>query len=231
MDESRRQRTAECDRFERELGAYMEGEPSPFVLLHLRDCGFCKVVCEDLTAMRTAAREIPLEEPAPAVWANIRAQLSAEGAFAEEAGAWNWLWQLELFRRPVPVAAFACMLALGWWLTAPRNYPQPQASASLAASEGEPAVVRSMAFVGGGTGLEQAVRELEEAFKAREGTLAPDVKATYDNSLNSLDASIRECNDSLQREPGNSLAHEYLFAAYSQKAEVLSSALEFDEGR
>jgi hypothetical protein len=49
--------------------------------------------------------------------------------------------------------------------------------------------------------------------------------------LNSLDASIRECNDSLQREPGNSLAHEYLLAAYSQKAEVLSSALEIDEGR
>jgi len=72
---------------------------------------------------------------------------------------------------------------------------------------------------------------LEEAFRAREGSFAPDVKATYENSLNSLDASIRECGDSLQREPGNSLAHEYLLAAYSQKAEVLSSALELNEGR
>jgi len=231
MDEIRRHRTAECDRFELELEAYMEGEVRPFVLAHLGECVFCKVVPEDLVALRTAAGKLPLEEPSPAVWANVRAQLSADGAFAEKEGVWSWLWQLDLLRRPVPVAAFACMLALGCWMTAPRNYPQLEASASLAGPGSQPAAVRSMAFVSGGTGLEQVVRELEETFKAREGSLAPDVKATYENSLSSLDVSIRECNDSLQREPGNSLAHEYLFAAYSQKAEVLSSALDIDEGR
>jgi len=227
MEETRRYRTAECDRFELELEAYMEGENMPSVPAHLRECVFCKVVFEDLIALRTAARELPLEEPSPVVWANIRAQLSAEGAFAEKSGVWSWLWQLDFLRRPVPVAAYACMLALGCWLTAPRNNTQLESAASPAASAGESTVVRSMAW----SGLEKAVRELEEAFKAREATLAPDVKATYEHSLNSLDASIRECNDSLQREPGNSLAHEYLLAAYSQKAEVLSSALEIDEGR
>ena len=231
MDTIRRHRTADCDRFELELEACMEGEARPFVLAHLSECVFCKVVSEDLMALRTAARELPLEEPSPAVWANVRAQLSAEGVFAEKESAWNWLWQLDLLRRPVPVAAFACMLALGCWMTAPRNYPQPEASASLAASGGQPAAAQAIAFVSGGTGLEKVVGELEEAFKAREGSFAPDVKATYESSLSSLDVSIRECNDSLQREPGNSMAHEYLFAAYSQKAEVLSSALESDEGR
>jgi hypothetical protein len=88
-----------------------------------------------------------------------------------------------------------------------------------------------VAFIGDSDALEQVVHELEETFRAREGSLAPDLKATYENSLISLDASIRECSDSLQREPDNSLAHEYLLAAYSQKAEVLSSALELDEGR
>jgi hypothetical protein len=231
MDETRRHRTAACDHFELELEAYMEGEIKPSVVAHLRECVFCKVVFEDLIALRTAVHELPPEEPSPVVWSNIRAQLSAEGAFAEKAGVGSWFWQFDFFHRPVPVAAFACMLTLGCWLTAPRNYPQPEPAASLAASAGETAVVRSMAFVGGGTGLEESVRELEAAFKARERSLAPDVKATYENSLSLLDASIRECNDSLQREPGNSLAHDYLFAAYSQKAEVLSSALEFDEGR
>jgi len=231
MDEIRRYRTPDCDRFELELEAHLEGEIRPFVLDHLGRCIFCKVVYEDLLVLRSVAAELPPEEPSPAVWARVRAQLSAEGAFAEKASMWNWLWQLDLLRRPVPAAAFACMLAIGCWMTAAKNYPQPEASASLAASEGEPAVVKSMAFVSGGTRLEQVVRELEEAFKAREGSLAPDVKETYENSLSSLDTSIRECNASLQREPGNSLAHEYLFAAYSQKAEVLFSALEFDEGR
>jgi hypothetical protein len=88
-----------------------------------------------------------------------------------------------------------------------------------------------MAFIGDSDALERVVDELEETFRAREASLAPDLKATYDNSLISLDTSIRECSDSLEREPGNSLAHEYLLAAYSQKAEVLSSALEFAERR
>jgi len=231
MDETRRYRTAECDRFELELEAYMEGESRPSVPAHLRECVFCKVVFEDLIALRKAARELPPEEPSPVVWANIRAQLSADGTVPEKPGVWNWIWQLDFLRRPLPVGAFACVLALGCWLTAPRNNPQPETALSVATPAGEPTVVRSMAFASGGQGLEQAVRELEEAFRAREATLAPDVKATYEHGLNSLDASIRECKDSLQREPGNSLAHEYLFAAYSQKAEVLSSALETDEGR
>jgi len=231
MEGTPRYRTAECDRFELELEAYLEDEISPTVPAHARECVFCKVVFEDLTALRRAARGLALEEPSPVVWANIRAQLSAEGAFAEKAGVWSWFWQLDFLRRPAPAAAFVCMVALGCWLTAARNYPQPETAGSLAASTSEPTVVRSMAFAGGALGLEKAVRGLEAAFKVRESKLAPDVKATYENSLNSLDASIRECNDSLQREPGNSLAHEYLFAAYSQKAEVLSSALEIDEGR
>ena len=58
--------------------------------------------------------------------------------------------------------------------------------------------------------------------------MAPDLKATYDKSLVSLDHSIEECLDSLQNEPRNALAHEYLLTAYTRKAEVLSSALEFD---
>ena len=230
MEETRRYRTAECDRFELDLEAYLGGDNRPSVEVHLRECVFCNVVFEDLKALRTTARGLPLEEPSPALWANIRAQLSAEGAFAEKAGVWSWFWQLDFFRRPIPVAAFACLVALGCLFTAPRNYPKQEAASGLASPTGGTAV-RTMSFLGDNGGLEQVVRELEKTFKAREGSLAPDVKATYENSLISLDTSIRECNDSLQREPGNSLAHEYLLAAYSQKAEVLSSALEFNEGR
>lgn len=230
MDEMRQHRTAACDRFELELQACLEGENPPFAQAHTRECAFCRVLLDDLEALRTAARELPLENPSPAVWANIRAQLAAEGAFAEKAGAWNWFWQLDFLRHPLPVAAFACVLAFGCWLTAPRDYPAPERAPALTYSEGGTAV-RSTAFMGDSAALERAIRELEVAFKAREGSLAPDVKATYENSLTSLDDSIRECSDSLQREPGNSLVHEYLYAAYSQKAEVLSSALEYNEGR
>ena len=230
MEETRHDRGPGCYQFELELEASLEGEDRPFVRAHTLECGFCRVMVEDLKALRAAARTLPLEEPSPAVWSNIRAQLVAAGAFAEEVTVWHWLRQLDFLRRPIPVAAFACMFVLGCVLTAPRNYPEQDATSAFTALPGRPAV-RSMAFIGDSDALEQAVHELEETFRAREASLPPDLKATYDNSLNSLDVSIRECSDSLQREPDNSLAHEYLLAAYSQKAEVLSSAVEFDEGR
>ena len=230
MEETRYDKTAGCYRLELELQAYLEGEDRPFVPAHTRECVFCRVMVEDLEGLRAAACDLALEEPSPAVWSNIRARLATAGSFAEKASLWGWLGQLDFLRRPIPVATFACMVVLGCVLTASRNSPEQDLSLSRTAPEGRTAV-RSMAFIGDSAALEAVVRELEKAFKAREASLAPDVKATYENSLNSLDTSIRECNDSLQREPGNSLAHEYLLAAYSQKAEVLSSALEFDEGR
>ena len=230
MKETRHERTAACYRFELELQAYMEGENTPFVPAHARECAFCSVIVEDLEALRSAAREIPLEEPSPAVWSNIRAQLVEEGALTERASLWDWFRQLGFLHRPVPVAAFACLVILGCFVTVPRNYLEQGTTSGLNALPAKTAI-RSMAFIGDSDALEHVVHELEETFRAREGSLAPDLKATYENSLNSLDASIRECSDSLQREPDNSLAHEYLLAAYSQKAEVLSSALEFDEGR
>jgi hypothetical protein len=207
----------------------MEGESRPFVAAHTGECSFCSVIVQDLEALRSAAREISLEEPSGGVWANIRAQLAAEGALTERPSLWDWFRQPEFLHRPVPVAAFACLLILGCFVTVPRNYPGQDATSGLTALPGETGM-RPLAFMGESDTLEGVVRELEETFRAREGSLAPDLKATYESSLISLDASIRECSDSLQREPNNSLAHEYLLAAYSQKAEVLSSALELDEG-
>lgn len=208
----------------------MEGEGGAFVSSHAAECAYCGAIVADLHVVRAAARELPLEDPSPLVWSNIRAQLEAEGAFAQKASLWDWLRRLDMLRRPIPVAAFACMVILGGVLTAPRNYPEQENGASVAALPAR-TPVRSMAFVGDIAALEKVVRQLEVTFRSRERFIAPDLKATYESSLVSLDASIRECNDSLEREPGNSLAHEYLIGAYSQKAEVLSSALEFDTGR
>jgi hypothetical protein len=230
MKETGHETSPACYQFELELEAYLEGEKGSFVPAHIRECGFCSVILGDLEALRSASQAMPLEEPSAAVWSNIRAQLVASGAFAERVSFWNWFEELNFLHRLVPATAFACLLLLGCLVTVPRTYLQQDTASGLSGPPGKTAV-RSMAFIGDIAALERVVRELEEAFRAREGSLAPDLKATYENGLSSLDASIRECSDSLQREPGNSLAHEYLLAAYSQKAQVLSSALELGEGR
>ncbi|HTS69738.1 MAG TPA: hypothetical protein VMO17_12220, partial [Terriglobia bacterium] len=79
---------------------------------------------------------------------------------------------------------------------------------------------------GDDSSLARVASELETSFRANEASMAPDLKATYEKSLVSLDGSIQECLVSLRQEPRNMLAHDYLLAAYTRKAEVLSSALE-----
>ena len=229
MEENLERRTVPCG-FEPKLQGYMEGEDRVLVAAHATGCASCGAIIADLEAIRSAAREIPLEEPSPAVWSNIRARLADEGVFVETPGFQGWFRHLGFLSRPVPVAAFACMLVLGCFVTAPQTYFQQDNNAALMTVPARPAM-SSMAFAGDSEALEQVVHELEVTFKTRQGSLRPDLKAVYDTSLKSLDASIEECRDSLKGEPGNSLAHDYLLAAYTEKAEVLTSALEFDAGR
>ena len=78
---------AACSRFDDELEAYLEGEARPFIASHAQDCASCGALLADLQSIRQAARALPLEEPSPVVWANVRARLAAEGAFAAPACA------------------------------------------------------------------------------------------------------------------------------------------------
>jgi len=231
MNGTRHEKTVACHQFELELQAYLERDDQTSVPAHIRECAFCSVLAQDLEALRAAALTLPLEEPSPVVWSNIRAQLAASGAFKDRVSLRNWIEQLRFIHRPVPVAAFACLVLLGCLLTGPRNNHGYISYSGFTAS---PAItpIGPAPVMGNSEALKRVIDELEATFKARESSLSPELQATYEKSLKSLDASIQECSDSLQDQPGNALAHEYLATAYSQKAEVLSSALvEFDQGR
>ena len=223
------QRTPECIQFDAELMAYLEGEVRPFVTTHVRECEFCAVVLADLEQVRFSARQLPREEPSPAVWANVRARLDQEGLLRPRVRSWEWLGSLRAFANPAPVGALACLAILGGLLTAsPNSLQQPDLTAA------EPSAPEATLLATGPSAQEgelaRMVQDLEATFKANEGFLAPETRATYEKGLVSLDTSIRECKDSLRKEPANTLAHDYLLTAYTRKAEVLASALEF-QGR
>jgi len=218
-----------CSRFEVELEAYLEGEARPFVLSHAQDCAPCGALLADLQSLREAARDLPQEEPSRVVWANVRARLEAEGAFGVPVRGWRQLLEWRIFPHAIPLGALAALLFLGsvlslpsrenqrWWVDADdatRSFPVSQVASAMPTGEDRD--------------LAQVVSDLENNFRANEASMAPDLKATYEKSLVSLDGSIYECLDSLKHEPGNTLAHDYLLTAYTRKAEVLSSALELD---
>jgi hypothetical protein len=229
MKAGREETAGACLRFEHELEGYLEGESRPFVTAHAQDCPFCHALLSDLELIRLAAREMPREEPSPVVWANVRARLEAEGAFRPQGSGWRKLLTWWAIPHPVPVAALAGLVILGSLLSMPPRSAQ-RWDATDTASASSPTLTTSDTPAGEDRALARLVQDLESNYRANETSLAPDLKATYEKSLVSLNDSIRECLDSLQHEPRNTLAHDYLLTAYTRKAEILSSALEF-EGR
>ncbi len=220
---------AACREFELHLAAYLEGEAVRAVSTHARDCPFCHVILADLEAIRQASRELPLVEPPARVWANVRAQLTQDGVIREPESAWpRWFhaWLL----KPAPLAAFAAVAVFGMFLMV-RSRNLGPGSAPNVASRRPVATTRVASPVDPSeASLARTVKEMEASYQEREKALDPAVKVVYQKSLESLDTSIDECRDSVRQEPSNDLAHEYLIAAYTQKAEVLASALQF-EGR
>ena len=221
------EKKAACFRFHAELGAYMEGENRRFVTSHAAECPFCEVVLVDLLQLRTASGQLPLEEPSPAVWANLRALLREENIIREKTSEQGWSRLLEFLRHPAPVGALACLVILGSFLIVRPRTLERGAATGFVGSFGNTSVELD-STVAQESALMGTLQDLERNFWANEASLAPEMKATFEKSLNSLDVSIRECKASLRQEPDNTLAHDYLFAAYSRKAELLASALEFE---
>ena len=220
-----------CEQFSTEIEAYLEGESRPFVVSHAQECQPCGALLADLESIGEAARTLPQEEPSRVVWANVRARLEAQGAFGgAPAAGWRQLLPWRFLPQPAALGALAGLVILGAVLSLPSRDLSRWGSPQEAASSSAPTEMASLAPPAEDISLAHVVSDLESNFKANEASMTPDLKATYEKSLVSLDGSIRECLDSLHHEPGNTLAHDYLLTAYTSKAEVLSSALEF-EGR
>ncbi len=220
---------AACLQFDDELEAYVEGEARPFVAAHAAACNSCRTLLADVESVRQAARDLPLEEPSRAVWANVRARLEAEGAFGTPVSGWRQILAWRFMPHAVPLGVLAGLIFLGSAMTLPSGNVQPWVNADVVATTSALPQIASLTS-GEASTLARVVSDLESNFRANEASMAPDLKATYDKSLVALDGSIHECLDSLHQEPGNALAREYLVTAYTRKAEVLSSALEL-EGR
>lgn len=215
-----------CQEFDLKLAAYLEGEASSDVSTHAEQCSSCGSLLVDLQMIQAAAKDLPLESPSPRVWSNIRATLAEEGLIREQKSFWQrWFPSGLLVPRSAPAAAlaFALMLAVIMLFKGDiqRNGSQRPVTTPAVAT----AVPVGLSAVQ--SNLVRTVEAMEENYKAREASLDPSAKEVYQAGLVSLDNSIHECLDSLQKQPHNILVREYLMQAYSQKAEVLASALEY----
>lgn len=201
-----------CLRFDAALADYLEGDSRSEVSAHAAECAFCGTLLADLELIRSAAEALETAaEPPERLWAKVRKGLLAEGTIRARRRRWAWpAWVLQ----PMPAAALAGLvlvgcLSLGRWFN----------------SSGAP-VSPSVISMAVDPGVQESVQEMEGVFRARTSSLDPVITAALRKDLDSLDSEIRECVASLKSRPGDGLARDYLAAAYTEKAQILASALD-----
>ena len=217
-------RTA-CRRFDAELPAFMEGAEGTSVRSHAEECSQCYGALADLEEIRALAQDLPLLDPPAHLWSKVRATLATEGVI-RESSRWQdrWLSLFGIRTRLVPIAGLASLAAFSLLLVLPpglNNAPSYNVSRELNA----PVAVSSAADLQL-TAMVKTLGTMEQDYHRAEIYLDPALKATYEKGLSVLDTSIHEASDSVQAQPDNALARQYLMEAYEAKAQVLASALE-----
>jgi hypothetical protein len=221
--------TNECKKFLTWLESWNPDEQSSNVPKHAQDCASCRSVLDDLKAIHLEARswEADESEPAEHVWTSLRSQLRQEGLIrsteSERVGPQvvsspGWLEKLfGQFPRPVLAGAYLSLLvAAGFALSGPLNRPSNEArwleGTQIATSP-----------------LSAKLDSYEHDSLAPGRPLNPAVTASLQQNLAVVDNYISLCEKSVQEEPQNEVARDYLYEAYQQKADLLAQISERGE--
>jgi hypothetical protein len=215
-----------CNEFLNQLDSWMDGVRPFEGRAHVRECAHCRGLVEDMDAIRqTAGAWSAADEDPPArVWVSLRAKLQEEGLIRGEA------------RDSVSSEA---KVRRGWLAGIFATVPRP----ALAGAYLLALIAFSVALTG------RSTRELNEnrwisGTQTSTGTLSaqlqtaeqdtvsamvesnPVVTASLHDNLAIVDNYIALCEKSVQEEPENEIARDYLYGAYEQKADLLAQMTE-----
>jgi len=235
--------TISCNEFSNQLESWMDGVRQPAAEAHVRSCASCQNVLSDLEAIHSSARSWEVDEviePPARIWASLRLQLEAEGLIRDPAG-------LSHPATAIPLAGNQSHGALehqvGWLDRIFAGVARPALAGSYLVAL--VAVGVAMSGLGSQRGtddrwtnftqsttvpLRSQLDNVEHAvfsFNAAD----PAVTASLHKNLAIVDNYIVLCEKSVNEEPGNEVARDYLYSAYQQKADLLAQMTENGDGR
>jgi hypothetical protein len=227
--------TITCREFLRYLEPWMEGERPPDAQAHLRTCRSCSSVVSDLQLIHAEARSwSAAEQEAPErVWTSLRAQLEQEGLIREtvptiedrahdaaHVAAPRAGWFSSLFPRlPRPVLAgayLAALVAVAFALSGPVNKRVNEARWLKGTQISTSPLSAQLDFA----------EQNSNTYVTRAN---PAVTASLHQNLALVDKYIALCEKSVNEEPQNEVARDYLYEAYQQKADLLTQMTERGE--
>lgn len=208
-----------CVEFERNLSEFMEGSHTPDQQAHLNSCPVCASLLAELHLLTSQAETLSAaDEPSPALWYSIEAQLRAEGLIRDPQvkptrvkrsflPKWRMAWA-------VPVAA-ALALVAGIKLYHPAGVGEHE----LIVQKNAPATPAPV------TPVSKEDQQLINTVAAR----IPAQQARYRADLDDANAFIRDAEQSLKDDPNDVYTQQMLINAYAQKQMLYDLAVDRSE--
>lgn len=210
-----------CREFSQQITSWVEGARTRDAEAHLRECGDCRNLLADLGLMEAAAHDWAREEfePPARVWTSLRAKLEQEGLIHTPRRArrsWLGAW-LPGVPRPVLAGAYlAALVAIAFGLSGPvHSRINQQRWLETAQNTAAP--------------LDTELNSYEQATISTLPNTDPVVTASLRKNLAIVDNYIALCEKSVDEEPQNETARDFLYGAYQQKADLLAQMSERGE--
>jgi hypothetical protein len=196
-----------CTEFQKDL-PYMIGEGHKLEdSAHLKECANCQELVADLQYIADQAKLLlPMHDPNPRVWNNIQTSLEREGVISGGRSPRLGLTPSQPSRwNPMGMAAgLAAVLLVGITLVQMNRPPAVAPAPSVAEN----------------TAVDAEDAQLLATVERRSPTL----RQVYATNLQKVNAYIADAKRSLQSDPNNLEAREYLRDAYAQKAMLYEMA-------
>jgi hypothetical protein len=206
--------TIHCDEFANYLEPWLAGERHPDAQSHVRDCPRCRSLVEDLNLIQATARQWGGEqvEPPARVWTSLRAKLEEEGLIREAGRQRRWFngW-FNILPRPVLAGAYlAVLVAVGFGLSGP-------VSTRINKARWHDSVQATTMGIN-----KQIAPQISNTTSSLPQDSKSVVTASLRQNLDIVDNYIQLCEKSINEEPENELARDFLYDAYQQKADLLA---------
>ena len=205
----------QCTEFESYIEQRSGEQLPPAAASHLDACAKCRNLVADFEAIEASAAALGdgVPEPPEHIWISLRSELVSEGLIREvEPDPAGFFAQLFTWvPRPALAGAFlAILLAAAVLIGLRGNLSTPYNTASTLNGP-EIAAVKET--------LRSAETNTPPVVAARH----PDVTSILQKDMALVDNFIAMCEKQVREEPQNTLAREYLFGAYQQKADLLAT--------
>ncbi|HWR34674.1 MAG TPA: hypothetical protein VN622_02250 [Clostridia bacterium] len=193
-----------CAEFQRDLPYIIDGGGTAAHEEHLRLCAVCSDLVSDLRYIAEQAKLlVPMESPSPRVWDGISKSLEREGLvkpaqarrglLGPQRSRWGWLLPMTI------------LLLLGVGLFVYRSKGMRSAEITNAPLA-EPVPAPTAA-------VDEDDQQVLQAVADRD----PALRQNYEDNLNQVNLYISDAKQSLQDDPSDGEARQYLMQAYEQK--------------